>query len=205
MKPWYLPLFRVPTRSPMRMMTSAVMPPAPTPCTILDATSIETLCDAPHRQLPAMKTEMAATNAHLRPSTSLACPNSGITTACASAYPDPTHVYPELDDAPPRLVMILGRAVDTMVWSSAGRKSVRNMLPTSTAWRALDSPWRGGSSSLGGSGAVRVPLVLSESVWYGVSTCAARAGRRGSFMFGWCVLQILGSIFSVVVPADRQS
>lgn len=62
--------------------------------------------------------------------------------------------------------MIFGRAVETMVWSNAGRKSVRNMLPTRITWRALDRPWRDcdGSSSFGGSGAVRVPLVLSESV-----------------------------------------
>lgn len=149
----------------MRMITSAVIPPAPTPCTILEAISIETSCDAPHRALPAMKTVIAATKAHLRPNTSDACPNSGITTACVSAYPDPTHVYPELDDAPPRLVMILGSAVDTMVWSSAGRKRVRNMLPTRIMWRILDRPWREDwSSSFGGSWAVRVPLVLSESV-----------------------------------------
>lgn len=62
--------------------------------------------------------------------------------------------------------MIFGRAVETIVWSSAGRKSVRNMLPTRIMWRTLDRPWRDddGSSSFGGSWAVRVPLVLSESV-----------------------------------------
>lgn len=61
--------------------------------------------------------------------------------------------------------MIFGRAVETMVWSSAGRKSVRNMLPTRIIWRTLERPWReDGSSSFGGSWAVRVPLVLSESV-----------------------------------------
>lgn len=92
MNPWYFPLFLVPTRSPMRMMTSAVMPPAPTPCTILEATSIETSCDAPHRQLPAMKTKMAAANAHFLPKTSDDWPKSGMTTACVRAYPDPTHV-----------------------------------------------------------------------------------------------------------------
>lgn len=92
MNPWYFPRFLVPTRSPMRMMTSAVMPPAPIPCTILEAISIETFCEAPHRQLPAMKIDMPATNAHFLPNTSDACPKSGITTACVRAYPDPIHV-----------------------------------------------------------------------------------------------------------------
>ena len=54
MKPWYLPRSRGGRMSPMIVMVSVKMPPAPSPCSARHHTSIVIEVDAPHRIDPTM-------------------------------------------------------------------------------------------------------------------------------------------------------
>lgn len=81
------------------------------------------LCAPPHSPLPRMKTRIEGYRTHLRPKTALSLPYSGLRADATSMYAAETHEYSAW--LPLSSLVIVGRAVLTMVWSMLARAVVR--------------------------------------------------------------------------------
>ena len=75
--------------------------------------------DRPHRADPIRKITIAAWNSRLRPYWSPSLPHTGVEVVVASRY---AVITQDRWFSPPRSPTIVGRAVDTMVWSSAASR-----------------------------------------------------------------------------------
>src|SRR3954469_25612321 len=102
--------------SAMRAMAVTISPPAPRPCTARAPISMAMFCASPHTAEPATNTTALSWNMNLRPNRSPNLPASTVPTVSASRYPVTTQ---DMCPAPPRSATIVGRAVATIVWSSA--------------------------------------------------------------------------------------
>ena len=71
------------------MFTNTIMPPAAEPCIARPDMSCATLFDHPHIADPTKNSAMELSSASLRPQTSAALPQTGVTAALASEYAEP--------------------------------------------------------------------------------------------------------------------
>src|SRR5437868_7569215 len=90
-------------------------------------------CAMPHSADPTKKITMEVWNSRLRPYWSPSLPHSGVEAVEASRYAVTTH---DRWLSPPRSLTIVGRAVDTIVWSSAA-SSIANMSALRMTYRSL--------------------------------------------------------------------
>src|SRR6478735_447056 len=95
-------------------------------------------CASPQRAEPIRNTTRPTCSTILRPYWSPSLPYSGVTIVCASRYAVTTH---EMWSKPPRSPTIVGRAVETIVLSSAA-SSITSTRPAKTTYR-----WRDPASS----------------------------------------------------------
>jgi len=108
------------TRSPMMICASGMKPPEPMPWMARNAISCVMLCAKPHSTEPSRKVASAVKIIGRRPYWSASLPYSGIVAVDASTYAVTTH---DKWFMPPRSPTMRGRAVATMLWSSAPRPS----------------------------------------------------------------------------------
>src|ERR1700722_217687 len=93
-------------------------PPPPIPCRPRKAISSKMFLESPQSALAIRNSTMASWNSRLRPYRSPALPQIGVEAVLASRYAVMTHDSRLLWWKSPTIV---GRAVDTMVWSSEAR------------------------------------------------------------------------------------
>ena len=99
------------------------------------------VCDSPQSADPIRKITIDAWNSRLRPYWSPSLPHSGVEAVVASRY---AVITQEMWFSPPRSPTIVGRAVDTMVWSSAASR-----MPSISAAYTSTSPPRGVTTRAG--------------------------------------------------------
>ena len=81
--PMYLPRSRGETMSATTICTSAIRPPAPSPCTTRIEISISVLCEKPAMTVPITKIARATCSSTLRLVRSASLPQMGVETAVA--------------------------------------------------------------------------------------------------------------------------
>lgn len=94
-------------------------PPPPRPWTARPAISISIEIEVALKVLPTKKMLMAMRSTGLRPHMSLTLPQIGVEAPSASIYAAPTQTYASVEW---KWLEIVGKAVVTMVISSAARK-----------------------------------------------------------------------------------
>ncbi|CAM5676116.1 hypothetical protein SSPIM334S_07189 [Streptomyces spiroverticillatus] len=124
----------------------------------------------PHRNEPVMKMIAEIWKTTFRPKRSPNLPTRTVATVSARRYAVTTH---DMCAAPPRSETIVGRAVPTIVWSRAARRTPSMIVPK-TMLRLRPSR-TGGTGSAGGAvgaGAFSLAVVtFARSHWWGVCAC----------------------------------
>ena len=105
----------------MEILTKRISPPLPTPCIALAVINIPIVIAEPANALPTKKIAAATSKIGLRPQISEIFPHEGTDAALPSRSAEPIHVYPALE---PKCCAIVGRAVVTIVMSSAARNTL---------------------------------------------------------------------------------
>src|SRR5680860_1551097 len=154
----YRPRSRGETTSPMMVIDRAMRPPPPAPCSPRDAISWPIVCAAPEATEPIMNSTIANWKRFLRPYMSEILPYSGTDTVDASRQAVTTQ---DRWLSPPSSPTMVGRAVDTIVWSKAA-SSIAVISPAKTPriWRCDSGPAADGAGELDTG-------VSSEVMWRG--------------------------------------
>jgi hypothetical protein len=132
--------------SPMMACAPTIRPPAPMPCSARKPINSAIVWLSPASIDPARKITIAAWNTGLRPYMSPNFPYSGVEIVDASRYEVTTH---DRWFSPPRSPTMVGRAVETIVWSSAARN-----MPSISAAKTGTSSLRASTPPVPTSGAI---------------------------------------------------
>ena len=161
--PWYRPRSRGGTTSPMIAWVPTNRPPPPSPWIARKAMSSVIVWLSPDRMDPTRKMMIAAWKNPLRPYWSPSLPHNGVEAVDESRYAVTTH---ERWVSSCRSATIVGRAVETIVWSSAARRS-----PSSSA--LMIRRRRSGVNVSTGRGVVSVARRVSVTGRRLLSACSA--------------------------------
>ena len=123
--------------SPITVKVLDISTAAPAPCTPLKMISWSMFWDTPASADPSRNTPIPTMNSSFRPYMSDIRPTTGTRDVDITRYAATTQ---DIWLSPPRSVTILGRAVATMVMSSAARKRLSMVPRRMKAMRALFSP-----------------------------------------------------------------
>ena len=142
--PWYFPRSRSGMMSAMTAVAVTIRQPAAKPWTARQPISQLMLAARPHIAEATTNTAAETWKSSLRPNWSPNLPASTVAMVSASRYDDTTQ---DRCSAPPRSPTMVGRAVETMVWSSAA-SSIPTRIVTNTRFIRRRSS---GSASTGRS------------------------------------------------------
>src|SRR6478735_7243379 len=141
--PWYLPRSRSGTTSAIRAVEVTIRPPAPIPWTARHATSQVIVSARAHISEAATNSPALSWKLSLRPNRSPNLPASTVAIVSVSRYDVTTQ---DTCAPPPRSPTMVGRAVETMVWSRAASSIPSMIVPkTRLIWRRLRVGATGGA------------------------------------------------------------
>ena len=154
--PWYLPRSRSGTTSAISAVAVTMRPPAPIPCTARHPTSQPMLPASAHINEAPTKRPALSWKISLRPNRSPNFPARTVAMVSVRRYDVTTH---ETCDPPPRSATMVGRAVETIVWSRAA-SSIPSMIVPKT--RLI---WRRVSVGATGSGRATADAIPEPPAW----------------------------------------